>query len=1507
MAFLVSDSMRVPQALLTGLLAASVGYAAEGPRLDAAAAPRPSAAARLGDVLERVLATLPALGPQAEPAGDVTVDHAPRARPEAVLAEAQRAEQERNWRRAAELYQRLLGEAPGELCHPSPRLYVPMRVLVEERLASFPPEGLRAYRAQVERAAEALYKAAVDSGDLARVEDVARRFLLSTHGDDALNRLATAWLARGEAGRALRAWRRLLALCPDTDVPPAPLAAKLAVCLAELGRFEAARALLAQAAKELGAGAEVTVGGESIALADLRLPPEGRGRAGGIPSSAENAVRPGPILWADVIQSRKAAEAMSAFRPRRVVLDVDGETGEPSVRVLPTVADGAAVYPTRAGVAARDATSGKLRWEWPWRQEDSGWRGSGPFAMPSFFLGHWACSTDARSVYCSVPFQLTARIAEAGMGGHLVALDLRTGAQRWQRSAVDLLPEDRGGGGWFVSAPLACGERLVVGLRGGGAGDDYYLCCLRASDGALVWRRFVAARPSDPLYRLGRYQPWFEGMPAEGRGLVVACPGGGVAAGIELATGAIRWLMRYDQVGSRRVGWRWHRHDGWRTWTPLVSDGVAYVTPPDADFLYAVAVDTGEVLWRRERGDHRYLAGIHEEGVCIVGADATCLGPRGEVKWRAALPSPAVGRPALGGRVLHVPIAGGIQFLDAATGSELAWTSWEDWTTARGSTWSAHIASGDLLVAGGRLLVATPFTLNVFGPFERRESIERQLAAQPDDALTQYAKGQECHWEGDAAGAIEALERALELAARRPGAMSEPMAADARRRLAACHADLSHRHERSGRLDLALAACEAALRHAPRGDERRALLLRSASLARELRRWPAAVAALQEILALAGPGEGDWATARGQLDALLREAGRAPYEPFERAAAAALERGGEGDLRAVVRGYPNSLAAPAAIERLADGAERGGRPAEARLWLHQLVRDYPGAPRAADALRRLALWYAREGAVAMARGAAERLGRQYGGAVAGITDAVLDRHPKWDFRPPFRVGWDIRPDYGATQPWAPPGGADPSGAFLVLAGRSFECRAVEDGAVRWANRPGWIGIRIEDAERRGGGVRVVSTVSDVEDAPAVRAGLRGGDVLVSFDGKPLRDAQDLITVCTERGAGTTVQLKFLRGEEAHAVQMTLGARPSLPADADQPPVAFVGVVGGHAIVRKTTRLDAVSLERGAVAWSLPLEGGEMPAEEGTARSAAAAPGILALADSRGRLLAVDPATGAVLWKAQVEEPTVHDVVLWDHGLVVTSSRPATVRVINPFDGHVAFEASERHALGTPVVALDFAGRLCYAMGCSIGCWDAARREVAWSVRILNFVARRLWTTGTVVLAHGADEQGLEVLECRQSASGAPAWSLALARGERLLLAEPEADAFYIASRQSARVAVRRLDASTGQVAWTRTLERHEELGAWEASGATLALGLSVSDDQGPRRAELLALDKATGGPVQRLALCPGSLVSLSRLASSLCAVVESETDEARRPAWFGDEPMMFQQPRFRVLRITDSP
>lgn len=80
------------------------------------------------------------------------------------------------------------------------------------------------------------------------------------------------------------------------------------------------------------------------------------------------------------------------------------------------------------------------------------------------------------------------------------------------------------------------------------------------------------------------------------------------------------------------------------------------------------------------------------------------------------------------------------------------------------------------------------------------------------------------------------------------------------------------------------------------------------------------------------------------------------------------------------------------------------------------------------------------------------------------------------------------------------------------------------------------GLRTAD----GGGAFIEGIDSPV--SPVERAGLLGGDVIVSFDKKPVKDAGDLREMLTETPPGTTVEVGYMRDGVMGTTTLTTGSR-----------------------------------------------------------------------------------------------------------------------------------------------------------------------------------------------------------------------------------------------------------------------------------------------------------------------------------------------------------------------------
>ncbi|MCV2887123.1 DegQ family serine endoprotease [Ruegeria aquimaris] len=96
-------------------------------------------------------------------------------------------------------------------------------------------------------------------------------------------------------------------------------------------------------------------------------------------------------------------------------------------------------------------------------------------------------------------------------------------------------------------------------------------------------------------------------------------------------------------------------------------------------------------------------------------------------------------------------------------------------------------------------------------------------------------------------------------------------------------------------------------------------------------------------------------------------------------------------------------------------------------------------------------------------------------------------------------------------------------------------------------RRGWLGVRIQDvtddmAEAMGLAKAGGALISDVPDGPAKEAGLKAGDVIVSFDGAEVSDTRDLVRRVGETEVGKSVRVVVQRDGSTQTVLVTLGRR-----------------------------------------------------------------------------------------------------------------------------------------------------------------------------------------------------------------------------------------------------------------------------------------------------------------------------------------------------------------------------
>jgi serine protease Do/serine protease DegQ len=103
---------------------------------------------------------------------------------------------------------------------------------------------------------------------------------------------------------------------------------------------------------------------------------------------------------------------------------------------------------------------------------------------------------------------------------------------------------------------------------------------------------------------------------------------------------------------------------------------------------------------------------------------------------------------------------------------------------------------------------------------------------------------------------------------------------------------------------------------------------------------------------------------------------------------------------------------------------------------------------------------------------------------------------------------------------------------------SFIARAVMDQLIRYGEvRRGRLGIGMQDLT--GGGEGAV--IAEVQPgSPAAQSGLRKGDVVTAFNGRPVRSAAELRARLGVTPVGESVELEVQRGRERHVLKPRIG-------------------------------------------------------------------------------------------------------------------------------------------------------------------------------------------------------------------------------------------------------------------------------------------------------------------------------------------------------------------------------
>ncbi len=678
-------------------------------------------------------------------------------------------------------------------------------------LADLPSEGRESYELQFGASARKMLEAAAAEGDLAGIAEVSRRFFFTRSGAEATYLLGRHYLDQNRPLAGALCFERLLASGEAGATLEPALSLSLATCWLRAGQPEKAQQVLSSLRSE-HPSAELVLGGKRVkffnsdtqALAWMEqtfgkqpviAPVETDHWAMFRGDESRNAQSGGsqPLLSLRWRQRTADDQAIEDFVSR-----LRHEYWSQDIAALPSMhplaVSDVVLMRTAFALQAVDFETGKLVWRYSAGEEalEQFLRAAGarePSRSTRPLLAgldermwedatYGTLSSDGRRVYYVEDLGLAGltstrvmtvlpngqrRYSDNTQGANrLAARDLRTeGKLKWEIGGLTGEDTPEVAGAFFLGPPLPLMGHLYVLAEV--KGQEIRLLVLDPESGALEWSQQLAVVDMpvalDPFRRKSGSTPSF----ADG---VLVCPTtAGAIVGMDLSTRSLLWGYQYPRQEtdiSSRFGGRARIYnteqstasDQWADASVTIAAGHVLATPIETDKLYCLRLADGEELWERKRGNHLYVACVHDGKVIVVGRrEMSALNlADGRDAWESKLPDGALpsGRGFYSGQHYYLPLTTAeVAKIDLKTG-EIVSRSRSRFGNVPGNL----ICYRDSIISQGSDYLDAYYQLDAL-----KERIADALAAEPEDPRALAALGEVKLDEGPLDEAVELFRR----------------------------------------------------------------------------------------------------------------------------------------------------------------------------------------------------------------------------------------------------------------------------------------------------------------------------------------------------------------------------------------------------------------------------------------------------------------------------------------------------------------------------------------------------------------------------------------------------------------------------------------------------------------------------------------------------------------------------------------------------------------------------
>ena len=534
----------------------------------------------------------------------------------------------KQWEKAFKHLEKIFSATSEGLVLTGEGVMLPSRMIAREALLELPVSGQDAYRLFFDPEAKKLYEQANGKEEITKLSQIFSRFLITSMGDAAADRLGDLYFESGHLEQAVSSWKTILEQRPDSQISKARLRTKIAVALARLNRWNEFRDMLATVEQQ-HADVKMTIGGkEVLAVEHLRgVAEKAKDRA----QVATAIGTSGPL--ADIPLAEKV-EPLWQFRffpgsdPKEGVpmgLQVmnqnrwGGDTQSGSDWVPPIVIDGTRVYVNFVGYdLAVDIVNGKLLWR-SGRIFDVQQKAQQGQLAPLEQYGLALASGRLWSVAREAGDQNQGR--QGGARFVLTSREPDTGKKLFSTQQAPEFKELSVRG-----TPLVVGERMFLSANKSNQPRELELLALNSKDGKLIWSTKIGSYTTDsnPYSSEKTFQP---SVILHGGHLFLDTHSGSLVQ-LDAASGQLEWGLNYSSDVAQQHRFFWYGMQSTEPFTigaPQIVDGVLYLKGMRSRKMFAVDPDRPKVLWHRSIPITANLIGVDDSRFYLGGDDISAF------------------------------------------------------------------------------------------------------------------------------------------------------------------------------------------------------------------------------------------------------------------------------------------------------------------------------------------------------------------------------------------------------------------------------------------------------------------------------------------------------------------------------------------------------------------------------------------------------------------------------------------------------------------------------------------------------------------------------------------------------------------------------------------------------------------------------------------------------------------------------------------------------------------